>query len=453
MTKQRAKKEKDQSPKSKSFSGIFSLQSGQMLALQAEVAEQLIGMMGKPYKSLRAELGVSGANRNTDLQVEDGIATLSLIGPIARYDNICTAIFGGISVESLMDQLKTAAQDRSVTGILLVIDSPGGDAAGIYDLATMVRDIAQDKPVVAYVDALAASAAYWIASGASEIVMSPAAAVGSIGVVTSLYIGKDDKRMEMVSSQSPKKRPDVTQDEGRAVIQERIDDLAGVFVQSVADHRGVSTQKVLDDFGQGGVVTGAKAVDRQMADSLGNLDTALAALERLQEQSIQSEQQYQFRIGGTQMSKASTAAQATSVAEQPTTTMTANQVMTQHPEAAQALIAKGMEEGAVKERARIEAIRVLDTQQNRAFAGDLIDAAYKDGKTDAKDLAYSILQQNSTRLSSAAEARRQDGASVPVVKDGGTAQPVSTGLDAENKQAADGVAAYANSLRTGKKGK
>ncbi|MBO6886089.1 MAG: S49 family peptidase, partial [Marivita sp.] len=88
-----------------------------------------------------------------------------------------------VSYEGIAAQLREARADPEVRAILLDIDSPGGEATGMFATARLVSAINQTKPVLAFVNDVAASAAYGIASAASEIVVSPTSMVGSIGVV------------------------------------------------------------------------------------------------------------------------------------------------------------------------------------------------------------------------------------------------------------------------------
>ncbi|MFX8577776.1 S49 family peptidase, partial [Acinetobacter baumannii] len=72
----------------------------------------------------------------------------------------------------------------SVRGILLDVDSPGGEVAGLAELAEFIAEAAKEKPIYAVANSLMASAAYWMSSGATRIYAAPNSAVGSIGVVT-----------------------------------------------------------------------------------------------------------------------------------------------------------------------------------------------------------------------------------------------------------------------------
>lgn len=219
-------------------------------------------------------------NGTTYTTVQDGIATIEVIGPIFRRANLFTQYSGGTSTDLLSADVQRAVNDPQIRGIVLAFDSPGGDANGINELAAAIHAGTQQKPIVAYVGGMAASAAYWLASACSEIVTDATAELGSIGAVLALPnpTARTSKDIEIVSSQSPKKRPDPTTESGRAQYQARVDALAAEFVSSVAQYRNVSEAMVLNDFGQGGVMSGRAAVANKLADRLGSLQDTRAAL-------------------------------------------------------------------------------------------------------------------------------------------------------------------------------
>jgi ClpP class serine protease len=143
------------------------------------------------------------------VDVRDGVAVIPVRGVIARYANLFTEICDGTSVDVLAKDFRTALDSPAVHSIILEIDSPGGQAAGIGELAGQIREGSKVKPVVCYVSNLGASAGYWLASAGSEVVASPSAILGSVGVV--LPVAKDSgagRTIEFVSSKSPNKRPD-----------------------------------------------------------------------------------------------------------------------------------------------------------------------------------------------------------------------------------------------------
>ena len=131
-----------------------------------------------------------------------------------------------------------------------------------------------------YVDGMAASAAYWIASAMDSITMADTAIAGSIGVVMTMPDPSKTvvKDLEIVSSQSPNKRPDVSTEAGRGQIQALLDSLADVFIGAVATYRGVTAEAVVSNFGAGGVMVGQGAVDAGLADDVGSFESTLAAL-------------------------------------------------------------------------------------------------------------------------------------------------------------------------------
>jgi capsid assembly protease len=204
-------------------------------------------------------------------------AVLPIEGPISRYANLFSDISGGTSVEMLAKDLKVALDSPAVASILMHVDSPGGEVNGTGELSDILYAARGSKPIWAYVSHQGASAAYWLASAADRIIVAPTALVGSIGVIATV---PDPTRQpgddfQFVSSQSPKKRPDPNTKGGKAQIQTVVDDLASVFVDSVARNRGVSAQTVLDDFGGGDVMVGANAVTAGLADAVGSFEQCL----------------------------------------------------------------------------------------------------------------------------------------------------------------------------------
>jgi signal peptide peptidase SppA len=98
-----------------------------------------------------------------------------------------TALAGICDYERVARDLQTALADKSITGIVLNIDSPGGQATGALELASQIADAVQQKPIVAWTDTVMCSAAYYIAAGCSAIVATPSAIVGSVGSYMTLY--------------------------------------------------------------------------------------------------------------------------------------------------------------------------------------------------------------------------------------------------------------------------
>jgi len=206
--------------------------------------------------------------------MRDSTAIIPIEGPIFPKANLFTEISGATSIEILALEYNKALLDNDVENIIIDIYSPGGNVVGINEFSNMVRD--SEKPVVAYVGGIAASAAYWIASAADKIVIDKTAELGSIGTVMTVFRESDDDEIQIVSSQSPDKRPDAATDEGRTVLQANVDDLAQVFVETIAENRGLDVDHIIS--GRGRLFVGKNAIDFGLADEIGSLESVIAGL-------------------------------------------------------------------------------------------------------------------------------------------------------------------------------
>lgn len=227
--------------------------------------------------------GKSGSALTPSMELrEGGVAVIHVNGVISRYSSLFQAICGGTSTQALAKDLTQAVNDPAIRSIVLNVDSPGGDANGIHEFAEMVYQARGQKPIKAYAGGDCASAAYWIATAADEVVIDATARLGSIGVVMTIQRAKDDEdveTLEIVSSQSPNKRLDPSSKEGKKAYQARLDELADIFVDRVARNMAVERETVLEEFGQGGILIGQSAVDKGMATKLGSLEGVVAELQ------------------------------------------------------------------------------------------------------------------------------------------------------------------------------
>lgn len=201
------------------------------------------------------------------------IALVGLIGPLIKY-----GLAGNAQTSSVYQRevIKALGRDETIDAIMLVIDSPGGTVAGTVDLADAVRDVAKIKPVVAHIDELAASAAYWVASQASTIFASNSAAqAGSIGVFVSVLDAHRAFESAGLESVVIKTGPfkgigifgaEITE-EHRAYVQRRINETGQLFKVTVATGRGMSYTEV-DDAATGGTFAGAEAIRRKLIDGV-----------------------------------------------------------------------------------------------------------------------------------------------------------------------------------------
>jgi signal peptide peptidase SppA len=212
---------------------------------------------------------------------QGNIAVIELTGALMKMS---PSLFAGTSTVEARRQLRQAAADPAIKGILLFLDSGGGTAAGTEQLAAEILRARDAKPVIAYVDDIAASAAYWAAASATRIVASPGAQLGSIGTYTivadtSEQAIKQGVKIHVVRS-TPLKGAGV---DGAPVtaadlaqIQHRVDATNNLFVQGVALGRRVAIRRVTEQWADARVHIAAQAVAMGLADLVGTIDDAMA---------------------------------------------------------------------------------------------------------------------------------------------------------------------------------
>ncbi|HEV2064048.1 MAG TPA: S49 family peptidase, partial [Thermoanaerobaculia bacterium] len=161
-------------------------------------------------------------------------------------------------------------------------DSPGGEVYGADEAATVIRGVRASKPVVAVANSLAASAAYYLASQANELLVTPSGEVGSIGVYAvhedwSAALDEGGVKVTFVSAGEGKTDGNDAQplsDTAKADMQAAVDRYYSMFTAAVAKGRGVSVDRVRSEWKA--KVYGAKqAVEVGMADAVGTLDDAI----------------------------------------------------------------------------------------------------------------------------------------------------------------------------------
>jgi signal peptide peptidase SppA len=215
----------------------------------------------------------------------NGTAIIPVHGMLLnRYNYVSSYATGYNAIRSM---LNAAMADADVTRVVLDINSFGGQAAGMFELASDIRAARERKPITAVVDSYAFSAAYGIASAASSIVLTPSGESGSIGVVsmhmnigpalknfgidvTFIYAGKHKVEGNPYEALS---------DDARANIQARVDSLYGQFTAAVAAGRkGKMTDEAARKT-EARVYDAEESVSLGLADSIMASDAVLATLE------------------------------------------------------------------------------------------------------------------------------------------------------------------------------
>lgn len=236
------------------------------------------------YALTRAEAPVvtDDADPEPTTQKVGKVGLVRMQGIIGQHLSRLETMCGGYDLAQLSDDLDKMANDSSVERVLLVVRSPGGSVGGVPEAAAMVKNY--PKELVAYTDDMAASAAYWIASQASEVWISPSSEVGSIGVYSAIVDesaawAREGYKLELMKAGKHKAAgiPGLPlSDEDKAIIQAEVDELYDEFKDAVQQGRRMD---ISEDVMQGQMFRGQKAVDVGLADGVvPNLQAAIQIL-------------------------------------------------------------------------------------------------------------------------------------------------------------------------------
>lgn len=229
-------------------------------------------------------------NAATRLGAAGGTAVIPIRGVITPHPTLLGLIFGiDSSLGRLRKMVRRAVSDPDISAIVLDIDSPGGVVDGVPEMAAELRAARDRKPVVAVANASAASGAYWLASQATELHVTPSGDVGSIGVfgVHTDVSGLEQRlgvKTTLISAGKYKVEANPFEplsDEARESIQQMVDAYYGMFVADVAKGRRVKEADVRGGFGEGRMVLAKPAVAAGMADRVGTVEDAIVRASRL----------------------------------------------------------------------------------------------------------------------------------------------------------------------------
>ena len=240
------------------------LQAGEIIVRQPDLA-----MKPNPDRMLRTAR-VSGHT----------IAIIPLTGPLTDRDNFVARMFGMTSYDATSALFQAALTHTGVDGILFWIDSPGGVVSGLAGLCDDIFSARGQKPMLAYCDSMACSAAYWIASQCDAIVLCDGQAqVGSVGAIfvhadLSEAMKKAGLGVTVFSSSAEKKAGNPYEplsDPARENIQAMVDGAAAAFRAGVLRGR----KKMLDKDLTGRVHSGSSALTTGYADAIERMHMSL----------------------------------------------------------------------------------------------------------------------------------------------------------------------------------
>jgi len=210
-----------------------------------------------------------------------GIAVIPILGTLVKRSLGMEAASGLTSYSEIAAMLDAAVADPMVNGILLDIDSPGGEASGSFELARRVREAATIKPVWAVANDAAYSAAYAIAASAQRLFVTETGGVGSIGVIAlhvdqSIKDANDGYRYTAITAGAHKNDyspHEPLSDAAKLELQSEVDRLYAIFTEHVAAMRRLDLDAVRAT--EAGLYFGSNAVVQGLADGVQTLDATL----------------------------------------------------------------------------------------------------------------------------------------------------------------------------------
>ena len=255
-----------------------------VLALVAAGCGENVAWVLKPVR-LEEKLVETEIYRDKGLFVSDKIVVLDVDGLL--FNQRQDTLFGGGEnpVSLFIEKLDKATDDSNVKAVVVRINSPGGGVTASDIMYGKLRQFSDDKkvPVIAVLEDVGASGAYYVACGADRIIAHPTSVVGSIGVMVQTFsfsgtmekLGIDAKavtsgpRKDMASPLKPLDKEDL------AILQNMVDEYYKRFLDVVARGRPGMKADAVKALADGRVFTGEQAKANGLVDDLGSVDDAI----------------------------------------------------------------------------------------------------------------------------------------------------------------------------------
>ncbi len=238
--------------------------------------------IGWPDATAAVAMPVARTRIDARLDANAGIAVIPVVGSLVRRTMGLDPASGFTSYTDIADLVDAALADPGVEGILLDIDSPGGEAGGVSELGERIRAADALKPIWALASDSAFSAAYAIGSAASRLTVTRTGGVGSIGVIA-MHVDQTARDTQQgyryTAITAGDQKSDFSPHEpldphAHARLQTEVDRLYGIFLAHVAAMRALDVDAVRAT--QAGIYFGQDAVTVGLADAVGSLDGVLA---------------------------------------------------------------------------------------------------------------------------------------------------------------------------------
>jgi ClpP class serine protease len=250
-----------------------------MLAVVANI-------LGRRLAGTSAPEAFTAPSRSARPAAPGGVAIIPIHGVLAPRINMLSDFSGGATFEQATALVTTAVADATVGTIILDWDSPGGSVAGATEFAHVLLQARTQKRIISVANHSMCSAACWAGVCATEVVATPSALVGSLGVyclhedLSAFLAAEGIKHTYIEATDSPLKTDgnssEPLSDPARARLLAIVDTAMGMLVADVAAGRGVSPETVRAAYGHGATMTAAEALAAGLIDRVETLDAVIA---------------------------------------------------------------------------------------------------------------------------------------------------------------------------------
>lgn len=244
--------------------------------------DTILGVLAPRLRGETLPFGAKPTMR--DYEVQNGVALIPVVGTLVRRTVGLEAQSGLTSYGLIAERLDAALADNAVKGILLDIDSPGGEAGGVFDLADKIFAARKVKPIWAVANDEAFSAAYAIAAATDKIYLSRTGGVGSVGVIAvhlDQSVAEADAGIKYTAVFAGEHKNDLSpheplSDPARAQLQAEVDRVYALFTESVARMRSIDLSAVKAT--EAALYFGEQSLAVGLADRIGTMGDALSDL-------------------------------------------------------------------------------------------------------------------------------------------------------------------------------
>lgn len=354
--------------------------------------------------------------RRAGYLVQDGVAVIGIYGPLMHRLFASDYPSGGpTTYGEIATAFETAMADDGVQSILLDLDSPGGEVAGVFDLADRIYQARSIKPSTAVINEMAYSAGYLLASAAGRIVIPRTGGAGSVGVIAThadFSRAEDKAGITVTHVFAGARKADWSQHsplsaEAHALLQESVNESYTIFTETVARNRGMTVDAVRAT--EAGCFDGKKAVAVGFADEVATVAQGFQIARQTKGRTVISAKKTITQKGAGPMTK--------------------EELQQNHPDLYQAILDDGKaqaatdpaaieaarQEGAEAERQRIQAIEAIATPGHEKLLASL----KFDGKTTAAEAALQVLgAENQMRQGALERMKSEANPAVPATATG-----------------------------------